>query len=52
MMQIITDNGSNYKKACKMITHKYQICVATMSCLYHQFYAQVYWRLFKAQSCD
>jgi hypothetical protein len=31
-VQIITDNGSNYKKACKMINHKFPIvwqpCVA------------------------
>jgi hypothetical protein len=25
IVQIITDNGSKYKKACKMITHKFPI---------------------------
>jgi hypothetical protein len=34
ILQIITDNGSNYKKACKMITHKFPIvfqpCLAHM----------------------
>jgi hypothetical protein len=33
-VQIVTDNGSNYKKACKMITHKFLIvwqpCLAHM----------------------
>jgi hypothetical protein len=32
-MQIITDNGSNYKKACKMISHKFPI--VWQPCLAH-----------------
>lgn len=33
IVQIITDNGSNYKKACKMITRKYRI--VWQPCLAH-----------------
>jgi hypothetical protein len=32
-VQIVTDNGSNYKKACKMISHKFLI--VWQSCLAH-----------------
>jgi hypothetical protein len=32
-VQIITDNGSKYKKACKMISHKFPI--VWQSCLAH-----------------
>jgi hypothetical protein len=32
-MQIVTDNGSNYKKACKMISRKFLI--VWQSCLAH-----------------
>jgi hypothetical protein len=32
-VQIITDNGSNYKKACRILTHKYRI--VWQPCLAH-----------------
>lgn len=43
VVQIITDNGSNYKKACLRITKEYPPhCVAAMCCPHREPYAQGY----------
>jgi hypothetical protein len=48
IMHIVTDNGSNYKKACKMISHKFLI--VWQSCLIHTI--NLILKAFGALSCS
>jgi hypothetical protein len=51
IVQIITDNMSNYKNAYRLVS-EVSDCVAIVHCSYYQFDAEVNWRVSGPQSND